>query len=80
MALEALGQELGGASASSGELELSTLSRREIEVLSLLKEAHSAPEISRLLGVSVHTVRNHIRSIYRKVGVNSRAALLRRMS
>lgn len=78
-AIEALGQELGDRSSASSGVKLADLSRRELEVLSLLREAHSAPEIAGELKVSVHTVRNHIRSIYRKVGVHSRAALLRRL-
>jgi DNA-binding CsgD family transcriptional regulator len=78
-AIEALGQELGDRSSASSGVKLADLSRRELEVMSLLREAHSAPEIADQLKVSVHTVRNHIRSIYRKVGVHSRAALLRRL-
>jgi len=76
-ALDALGQELGGHHLPATGAPLSDLSRRELEVLALLREAHSAPEIARQLRVSVHTVRNHVRSIYRKLGVHSRAALLR---
>ena len=79
MAIEALGDELGRRPATMEPLPLGELSRRELEVLSLLREAHSAPDIARQLRVSVHTVRNHVRSIYRKLGVSSRAALMRRL-
>jgi len=79
VALDALGEELGEGRGTSTGVPLTELSRRELEVLGLLRDAHSAPEIARLLKVSVHTIRNHIRSIYRKVGVHSRAALMRRL-
>lgn len=78
--MEALRSELEGNPPSSDPVDLSQLSRRELEVLSLLSDAHTAPEISRILQLSVHTVRNHVRSIYRKLAVHSRAALLRRLA
>ena len=49
------------------------LTMREIEILSYLKEGHSNLEISTLLVLSPHTVKNHVRKILQKLGVQSRA-------
>ncbi|MEM1225056.1 MAG: response regulator transcription factor [Planctomycetota bacterium] len=47
------------------------LSPRETEVLASMAEGLLAKEIARDLGVSSHTVTNHIRSIYAKLHVNT---------
>lgn len=49
----------------------SGLSRRELEVLQLLAEANSVPEISKMLHLSVHTIRNHIKQVLSKLGAHS---------
>jgi LuxR family maltose regulon positive regulatory protein len=54
------------------------LSERELEVLRLLESELDGPEIARELTVSLATVRTHTRSIYAKLGVNSRRAAVRR--
>jgi len=48
------------------------LSAREREILAYLRTPMTAEEIAAALFVSVNTVRTHQRSIYRKLGVNSR--------
>ena len=50
------------------------LSYREIDVLRLLVEGHSNPEIAATLFISHKTVRNHVTSILAKLGVESRTA------
>lgn len=50
------------------------LTDREGEVLALLVQGLSNNEIGEELGVSPHTVKNHLRSIYSKLGVTSRTA------
>jgi DNA-binding NarL/FixJ family response regulator len=50
------------------------LTAREVEVLRLVAVGLSDAEVAERLVVSVRTVNAHLRSIYRKVGVHSRAA------
>jgi DNA-binding CsgD family transcriptional regulator len=50
------------------------LTPRESEVLAYLRTTMTAEEISARLGVAYPTVKTHIRSIYRKLGVTSRRA------
>lgn len=50
------------------------LTKRELEVLALIVEGLSNPEIGARLSISKLTVNNHLRSIYAKLGVNSRLA------
>jgi LuxR family maltose regulon positive regulatory protein len=54
------------------------LSDRELEVLRLLRSELSGPEIAGQLFVSLNTMRTHTKSIYTKLGVNSRRAAVRR--
>jgi ATP/maltotriose-dependent transcriptional regulator MalT len=54
------------------------LSERELEVLRLLESDLDGPDIARELTVSLATVRSHTRSIYAKLGVNSRRTAVRR--
>jgi len=67
---EALGQELG-VSRSGGP---DGLSEREREVLDHLARGRSNKEIGRRLFISPRTVQEHVRHIYAKTGVSSRAA------
>jgi DNA-binding NarL/FixJ family response regulator len=50
------------------------LTRREAELLTLLGHGRNPVDIAGELGVSTETVRTHTRNIYRKLGVNDRAA------
>jgi DNA-binding NarL/FixJ family response regulator len=49
------------------------LTPREIEVLGALGNGMSNKEVARLLGISPHTVKFHIESLFRKLGAASRA-------
>ncbi len=48
------------------------LTRRQTEVLELIARGNSYVEIAGLLFISVATLQNHIKSIYRKLSVHSR--------
>jgi DNA-binding NarL/FixJ family response regulator len=52
------------------------LTERETEVLGLLRGSLSAREISIELGLSQNTVKTHVKAIYRKLGVSTRAAAM----
>ena len=54
------------------------LSERELDVLRLLGSDLNGPDIARELVVSLNTVRTHTKSIYSKLGVNTRRAAVRR--
>ncbi|OKI85116.1 response regulator [Micromonospora sp. CB01531] len=51
-----------------------TLSAREVEILTLLARGHANKEISRRLFISEATVKTHLVHIYAKLGVDSRTA------
>ena len=53
--------------------ELEQLTAREREVLVLLSKGCRLPELAERLQISRHTVSDHLKSIYRKLNVNSRA-------
>ncbi len=57
---------------------LEPLSGRERDVLRYLRRPLTLEEIGRELFVATNTVRTHVRGIYRKLGVNSRAEALAR--
>lgn len=50
-----------------------TLSAREREVLVLVSKGCRLPELAEKLQISRHTVSDHLKNIYRKLNVNSRA-------
>jgi DNA-binding NarL/FixJ family response regulator len=58
------------------EAALASLTPRELELMRLLLEHRRTATIARELSVSVHTVRNHLRSMFRKLGVHSQEELL----
>ena len=53
------------------------LTRREADVLELLREGRTNAQIAMALHVGVETVRTHARNIYRKLGVSTRRELAR---
>jgi DNA-binding NarL/FixJ family response regulator len=62
----ALLREAAAADAGSG------VSAREIEVLQLIAEGASPPEVAEALFISVKTVKNHLSSIYEKLEARDR--------
>ncbi|MBT8197915.1 MAG: PAS and helix-turn-helix domain-containing protein [Acidimicrobiia bacterium] len=72
-------QKLGvaGSSAPAADRpEFEQLSRREREVIELLLSGHRVVTIADELCLSAHTVRNHLKSIFRKLSVHSQAELV----
>lgn len=49
------------------------LTSREREILTLLEQGLSNQQISSLLSISLHTVKNHVHNVLAKLGVGSRA-------
>lgn len=56
--------------------DLDLLTEREREILALICEGKSDAEMSRILNLSQNTVRNHVASLYRKIGVNRRSGAI----
>jgi DNA-binding NarL/FixJ family response regulator len=56
------------------------VSARELEVLLLLDEHLATDEIAKRLFISEHTVRSHVKSLLRKLGVGSRREALEALS
>jgi two-component system nitrate/nitrite response regulator NarL len=56
------------------------LSAREVEVLLLLDDHLGTDEIAKRLFISEHTVRSHVKSLLRKLGVSSRREALEHLS
>jgi DNA-binding NarL/FixJ family response regulator len=61
------------AAAPTGEAA-SVLTRRELEVLQLVAQGLSNPDIAQRLVLSEHTVRRHLANILRKLNLSSRTA------
>lgn len=52
------------------------LTPREAETLALVLRGHTSRQIARRLGISEHTVSDHLKSLFGKVGVGSRSELV----
>ena len=65
------------AQAASDSIPYEVLTPRELDVLRLLAQDLSNPQIAERLVVSRRTVEAHLRSIYEKLGVKSREAAIR---
>jgi DNA-binding NarL/FixJ family response regulator len=66
--------ELAAPLAGAGALGVCGVTRREREVLALLAEGRRTHEVAHDLTLSLETVRGHVKSILRKLGVRTRAA------
>ncbi len=75
-------KELGLVVPESGrhrpevEAILGRLSARERQIVELLLASRRVPGIAATLGISPHTVRNHLKAVFRKIGVHSQEGLL----
>lgn len=61
---------------SRADAENPPLSEREIEVLGLLAQGLANKQIAAALGISEHTVKFHVSSIYTKLNVTNRAEVV----
>ena len=66
----------GGRSGGVPDAIAAVLSARELEVLLLLDDHLGTDEIAKRLFISEHTVRSHVKSLLRKLGVSSRREAL----
>jgi DNA-binding NarL/FixJ family response regulator len=64
----------GALAARPVDLVLETLTVREREVLGLLSQGLTNKEIAKKLFITTNTVKRHLKSIFEKLGVNTRAA------
>src|ERR687889_254666 len=62
----------GGSAQSRGAAQIESLTPREVEVLKLLSQGQTNPEIAQNLLFSVSTVKAQVRSILCKLGVSDR--------
>lgn len=49
------------------------LTERESEVLALLTQGHTVKSVASIMYLSPNSIKTHVKSIYRKIGVNNRA-------
>jgi len=73
-------RETGGRKTGVPDSIASELSAREIEVLLLLDERLETDEIAKRLFISEHTVRSHVKSVLRKLGVSSRREAVEKLT
>lgn len=58
---------------------MATLSPREREIAQLVSTGNQNKQVAYMTGISEFTVENHLRKIYRKLGVRNRAAMTARI-
>jgi DNA-binding NarL/FixJ family response regulator len=73
IARQLLGQITGKAAEIAPVPAISPLSEREFEVLNLLSRGFSYQECAGILAITFNTVGTHVKNIYKKLAVNSRA-------
>ena len=74
-------QEIGSGFAALAETEWrALLTPREIEVLGAIGEGLTNKAIARRLDISLHTVKFHIESLFRKLGARTRTEALAKAS
>lgn len=59
--------------AAQAKPDRGPFSEREYEILTIIARGFSSDEIARMLSISTHTVISHVKNIYQKLAVHSRA-------
>ena len=72
--------DLATGADGGGAVPICGLRPREQEVVRLLLQHLRVPAIARRLGISQQTVRNHLKSVFRRTGVRSQQELLDRIA
>jgi NarL family two-component system response regulator LiaR len=67
-------RELASPGSGARQLDATGVTRREREVLGLLAAGRRTDEVARDLTLSRETVRGHVKSVLRKLGVRTSAA------
>ena len=70
-----LGESFTGEPHPSAAARADRLTPREREVVALVVERYTTAEMASTLHISPQTVKNHLRSAYRKLGIQGREAL-----
>lgn len=52
------------------------LSRREVQIITMVKDGHTTKEIAKTLGLSQNTIETHRKNIHQKLGVSTRVELV----
>jgi DNA-binding NarL/FixJ family response regulator len=73
-ALGSSGTAAGHARVADSSRAVTVLTPRELDVLKLVAQGLSNPDIAQRLYLSEHTVHRHLANILRKLGLSSRAA------
>jgi DNA-binding CsgD family transcriptional regulator/PAS domain-containing protein len=55
------------------------ISAREAEIAALLSNGHNLRSVAKRLGVSMHTIRTHLKHIFHKTGAHTQSDLVRRV-
>src|SRR5258708_4283379 len=69
---------MGRGKGRSVENRAKLLTRRQGEILALLAQGYSGPEIAENLALAISSVRSHLLQIYGKLGVNTKRQALTR--
>ncbi len=68
----------GRRESSSDESMIEPLTAREMEVIQLMAQGLANKQIALSLGISEHTVKFHLSSLYAKLGISSRTEAVKR--
>jgi DNA-binding NarL/FixJ family response regulator len=73
-------RETGGRETGVPDSIAAELTAREVEILLLLEDRLETDEIAKRLFISEHTVRSHVKSVLRKLGVSSRREAVEKLA